>query len=374
MRGLSLPERLLTCPERTRAYVVKMKTWGNPNHRQRGCKGHVIAFPQLNAAGGELFTLPRSTKDLPDYLHVVFVGSKPPTEKQLAKVFKVDSHDVHTCLLEWKENGHPGYDRASWNTDSLKEMRDHTSTMEALRGCFSTTSTKNDEVAATNTTALADDDSALALEDDGNAHGKYDVDEHDGDYDFDDDDADILMDSAGMINVSGACEDTQPAVTRAINQILVTHGKEPVSTWSNPAYWVNTFPGLFPFGSGGAEKERPVPLSLQEWIRHMLSFHDGRFRKDSSFPYICFSILQTRERVTLSRVLYEKCYSAKQTAEINAPTSATFGTVLNHLDKTKTLRGGGQHADDIQKLLKHCKVLSTLSFLLLVSLGYSLIF
>jgi hypothetical protein len=82
----------------------------------------------------------------------------------------------------------------------------------------------------------------------------------------------------------------------------VGHHEDPVSTYGNPQYWVNSMPWLFPFGVGRAEAARPADLSLVEWVRHCLCYHDDRVRKDSAFIFIFYKCLQVRNRVTMTNV------------------------------------------------------------------------
>ena len=48
MKKLSVPAKLLTSTERTKCYVMKLKSYANPKNKQRGYKGMSIAYPQLN--------------------------------------------------------------------------------------------------------------------------------------------------------------------------------------------------------------------------------------------------------------------------------------------------------------------------------------
>ena len=61
---------------------------------------------------------------------------------------------------------------------------------------------------------------------------------------------------------------------------------------------VGGYPYLFPYGFGGAEEDRKVKLSLDKWIRHLLKFHDPRFRKDKDFLFHVFNVLQKRQVVS----------------------------------------------------------------------------
>jgi hypothetical protein len=133
-----------------------------------------------------------------------------------------------------------------------------------------------------------------------------------------------------------------------------------VDQFSDPRFWPDAFPVLFPFGVGGAvSKDRPTKISLSEWIRHMLAYHDGRFRKDPSFLYVAFAIMQVRERLTMSRVLYKKIFSPGATVATNAPTSAELQTVLELMKDSKSLYGLGAAADSVRKMLTNTSIVGS---------------
>ena len=87
----------------------------------------------------------------------------------------------------------------------------------------------------------------------------------------------------------------------------VRHGRQPVSdfpprdagdtegTTNQPNYFEKAFPCLYPYGCGGLESERPVPLDFPEHIRWSLQYWDRRFRKHETFPFITFGISQRRQ-------------------------------------------------------------------------------
>jgi hypothetical protein len=163
----------------------------------------------------------------------------------------------------------------------------------------------------------------------------------------------VLLESSGMVNLDGIGSDTEGAVKRAVaNTLHVAHDESPVNQFDDPRFWADSFPVLFPYGCGGAtEKGRPTPLTLQEWVRHMLCYHDGRFRKDPSFIYVAFAILQTQQRLTLTGILYKKVFGAGSTENINAPTSEQLQRVLDLLKTSGTMYGLGEEADSVRKML-----------------------
>ena len=116
---MTIPMKLLTCPVRQKAFLVKLKTYGDPASAQRGVRGSTIAFPQENALT-ELTTLPHKLSELARSLEIIFVGNRPPTEEQLKKIFRVESSEVLQLLHEWKDNGHPGFQHGSWNMEEIE--------------------------------------------------------------------------------------------------------------------------------------------------------------------------------------------------------------------------------------------------------------
>lgn len=55
------------------------------------------------------------------------------------------------------------------------------------------------------------------------------------------------------------------------------------------------YPCLFPYGCGGIEARRRVNVDFATHVRWCLQYHDRRFRKHESFPFLAFGILQKRE-------------------------------------------------------------------------------
>ena len=83
----------------------------------------------------------------------------------------------------------------------------------------------------------------------------------------------------------------------------VHHGRQPVRDFpdhhiGNEAdpnqtnFFEKAFPCLFPYGFGGIEAEREVTVPFTEHIRWALQYHDRRFRKHETFPFVAFGIGQ----------------------------------------------------------------------------------
>jgi hypothetical protein len=439
----------MTNPVRNRVFVLKLKNYADPANRQRGVKGSCISFPQANPMSDKMDVLPRPLSDLPEMLQVVFVGSKPPTEAQLAKIFYVDADDVRQSLRQWNANGHPGF-TGTWSEENLANIAACPTTASIIADCVNVASEEDDKPSVTSSTSIQETANAARPEtvdvnaslpllnstpvvssssDDfanpvpqgrtaeqmggsdnvellarivpGGAHQTTLTGAHcnatppaaesssstlpDGttiedadDSDVDDvggteyveevDDPteaytemdDVYLESSGMLNVDGLAEDMTDAVAHAVRSMLhtkVPHDSTPVNQFDDPAFWANALPVLFPFGSGGYNpKSHPVKLSLTSWIRHMLLYHDGRFQTDPSFLYVCYNVLQTQVRLTMSHILYKKVFSNKATNVTNSLTTEMLAESLKVLAQSKTLRNQGPAAAHTTQFVDNAKV------------------
>jgi hypothetical protein len=75
MQAMTLTAKLLICPVRQKAYIVKLKAIGKKETRQRAILGSTIAFPQENVLL-EYSKLPHALSELSRSLSVILVGSK----------------------------------------------------------------------------------------------------------------------------------------------------------------------------------------------------------------------------------------------------------------------------------------------------------
>lgn len=81
---------------------------------------------------------------------------------------------------------------------------------------------------------------------------------------------------------------------------LVRHGQRPVRDYGSSSgvigdenqsnYFEEAFPCLFPYGVGGIEGHREVKVDFSEHVRWALQYHDRRFRRHETFPFLAFGI------------------------------------------------------------------------------------
>lgn len=93
----------------------------------------------------------------------------------------------------------------------------------------------------------------------------------------------------------------------------IRHGRRPVNDFGRPRpgevvdtnrpnYFEKAFPCLFPYGRGGIEADRPVEVDYSEHVRWALQYHDRRFRRHESFPFVAFGIQQRRQALYSARL------------------------------------------------------------------------
>ena len=339
---------------------MKLVTYGDPASAQRGVRGTTIAFPQDNPLVN-LAHLPHKLSELSGSLSIVFVGNQSPTEAQLKKIFKVDSAEIMTVLNEWHSNGHPGFQDSSWDVSEIEAFEEGGGNMEDfLRHCIHRVDECDEQSLNTARQSYVND---FDENDNDSDNDVVDltipisaVDSHcDGDdtgpnssrglpADIDD----ITLLRAGLVNSNNVASDRDELVRCAVESLQVGHREDPVSTYGNPEYWVNSMPWLFPFGTGGAEAIRPADLTLIEWIRHCLNFHDDRFRRDPAFLFVVYKTMQVRKRVSDTKILFKRMLGSNAVGDVNMPSASDFEYTLDVLSKKKTLYS--DNSEEVRKI------------------------
>ena len=346
---LTIVEILLTSPLICKIQIVKLQSWGNPSHAQRGTKGCCITFPQSNSALQT--TLPLKADDIGLYLKVVFVGDTPPAEKVLKALFRVRRAVVHR-VIELRQ-GHPAYANTSYEAvdlpvDGIPPGFESTFTTEVDLMEYDGSYVNIGDVDLTEPTMATNG----VVDVDGANFSVHDVWEH------------LLVDQShpgkDRIDVSQkpiiGCVESQtmgffkqaPASDKkhrhgdkpAIISVAPS-GNQPVNTWFNPAFWTSLFPHLFPQGIGGAEEEsQRGSFSLQAWARNLLLRTDNRWAVDPSFLFVVYQVLQRREVARCTKAMVKKKSFAALTADFNALTPADAKAALHQIKDAK-LQGAG---------------------------------
>ena len=70
-------------------------------------------------------------------------------------------------------------------------------------------------------------------------------------------------------------------------------GEMPLSETGAPGYMTMAFPTLFPFGRGCFSDDRSLSIGVEQWMTHLHSFYDDRFKSHPRWPFFAQN---TRER------------------------------------------------------------------------------
>ncbi|TFK88333.1 hypothetical protein K466DRAFT_489162 [Polyporus arcularius HHB13444] len=313
-----------------RLQVVPQDPWISPCVRggrrsatlQRGMKGTVSTY-EMDTSGivdmleGRL--MPRLPDVLAKVISVTFVGVGPLPKRWLRTTFRVRRPVVHAALLHLQQE-HRHYTQIQISQERLLALPEDDVPEELLgvvRHCS---------------------DPGVTLQE----HGGY-VPQDDDDVPGAATPADrVRLATADVIplQVSGSI-DTDLTRTSANDLMLwglrnlwkasgeggysVRHGQTPVSDFGRPRradtttapastsepadaqeppanYFERAFPCLFPYGFGGIEGDQPEPVDFKEHVRWALQYHDRRFRKHETFPFVMFAIEQRREALGSARI------------------------------------------------------------------------
>jgi len=153
------------------------------------------------------------------------------------------------------------------------------------------------------------------------------------------------------LQVSGAADNDMTAMTA--NELMlwglanlwqegqeggyaVRHGQQPVrdfgrakpgeqllqETDEDTNYFEKAFPCLYPYSCGGIEHVQPVRINFTTHIRWALCYHDKRFRRHETFPFVAFGILQHRQSLGSARLQMHRSTFKKDARMLSSLTIA----------------------------------------------------
>ncbi|EUC67452.1 ATP-dependent DNA helicase PIF1, partial [Rhizoctonia solani AG-3 Rhs1AP] len=355
---LTLPERLLISLRFPRAYVIKLFLKGgrgtdHPLAIQTQLKGNVTTYhTNVDAVKqmlqGEL--MPRRTSVLPSLVAVTFIGRSNIAKSRLKSLFRVRRKVVQEALLVLKTiTKHPGYAdldisynaintlpeddvpeeiyaAVRWDNDEdtvIRESAGYVPTDPENGAVIINISHDESDLNCLNTNGSLTSDPGVHLQD--NTTEEADV---------------IPLEYSGMAAADESQITPQELMRSALKKLtpelqeqmtdeggyLIRHGEfardfgpalskrqEEDKEEPNPSVYI--FPHLFPYGVGGLETRREVPVSFVEHIRCLLQRRDTRFRKDSVFPFWALSLEQKRQalhaaQLTMSRKDFDRVCTA----------------------------------------------------------------
>jgi hypothetical protein len=127
-----------------------------------------------------------------------------------------------------------------------------------------------------------------------------------------DDDHDIANEPPELEDVPASAAPASMNPSRSEKQRLddvawtARTSNDPLSEFKTPGLLSMAFPHLYPTGSGDFFGSRATHVSFQQYINHLMRFHDGRFAEDPRWRYVVFNMLCRRRVNDISRVFIRR--------------------------------------------------------------------
>lgn len=167
--------------------------------------------------------------------------------------------------------------------------------------------------------------------------------------------------------------------TRFIRDIGAKRDDSAGVTGTNTAHdlFEQAFPCLFPYGMGGIDSSRPVPIPFIEHVRWALQYHDRRFRLHAVFPFYTYGLWIKRQALMSVQIEMQRKVFEAHAAELNSitlhdlrkaaeeetkqlPTSNPAVSFLKHSINTSGVRVPGS---DQRRIALRSKIRSTILYL-----------
>lgn len=126
-----------------------------------------------------------------------------------------------------------------------------------------------------------------------------------------------------------------PDVTEDENHVYaIPRSQMPVRDCFNPELLLGLYPTLFPYGCGAPyDLSRPVPVSINQHIRFLLSYEDQRFEKHHSFMFVLFNIIQRRQACFNATLMASRPYFQDVAKDLQELTSKEVEMALVNVHK-----------------------------------------
>jgi hypothetical protein len=239
--------------------------------------------------------LPRLPSDINENLTVVFVGAKFD-KKQLPPMFR-----VRRCVIErflsFLATNNPLYSHVEISIEHLNLYPEDDVLPSLSDSVILNHSVDPAGVLAAESAAFEDHPANMSSEPDSDRN----VVVH---HQCEDVESDAVIESTGVIDFKGATISGHSTTASALFNLLqprkpndqpdliIPRGTGYVNDYDNPHLFPGMFPTLFPFGTGGIEAERPIPISFQEHANYLLSLHDPLFKHHRFFLFVALSIIK----------------------------------------------------------------------------------
>lgn len=303
--ALTVPEQLLIARYYPRCFIFKLfprdcEAHLPLDHLYTGMAGNATLF-ELNTSEvvemliGQRMPCPVGT--LSSVIAITFVGKKALPVDWLKKTFRVRRGVVHAALV-WLRSHNPIYGDIDIDGNRLGELPED-DIPEELLGIIRHEKDESSVERERESYLCADGDDG-EIENDGGSSAHV-----------------IPIQYVGVHD----CEGTKMSINETLLYALanadddrygheggyaVIHGGQPVPDLpgANKSFdaLAAAYPVLWPYGRGLYHDDRCQKLGFQEYIRWTLEYHDKRFRRHHSFPFVAFSIQQKQSALFSARI------------------------------------------------------------------------
>ncbi|KAJ3764784.1 hypothetical protein FB446DRAFT_656130, partial [Lentinula raphanica] len=108
-------------------------------------------------------------------------------------------------------------------------------------------------------------------------------------------------------------------------------------------FYEKAFPTLFPYGEGGFERQRPTRVDPSTLVRRSLMYHDRRFRKHGTFPFVVFGIQQKLQALNSARLQLKKSSYDRDIRIISSITKEQLQQAAREEAQKKTISDPAVH-------------------------------
>ncbi|KIK28379.1 hypothetical protein PISMIDRAFT_91012, partial [Pisolithus microcarpus 441] len=322
LQRLTFPEQLLIAQLYPRVYVFKLfpKRCGGGrqvNTLQNAMRGNVCTYDHNIDAISSMVEgrlMPRPPSILASLISITFVAVGNLPRDWLRSIFRVRRHAVHEALQWLKKHNPKYYGEVEISNNRLQDLPE-------------------DDIPVEISSVIRQSDDVGIIEQE--SQGYVPQDDEEGDYTCRSiigthnhpAPADVVpLQVSGTIDTDMTTITAQEMMAWGLSNLwvegregayAVRHGDCPVNDFGWPRknavsvaedvsdkqtnFFERAYPCLYPYGEGGIERQQEVPLDFVEHIRWAMRYHDRRFRKHETYPFVCFGILQRRQALGSAR-------------------------------------------------------------------------
>jgi hypothetical protein len=251
-------------------------------NRHSYLKGHFVSFE--NNVGNIVNVLPRTNDQVKDNLQVVFSGPLSTTYRNLPKINCLSKSRL-TTVVKWLIENKTGYKNVELRNVLASDDEVETF-LEPVQD--PTEQTLRDNLPNHESVKFTITDEELEIFHQDGSASKYST--RSGLFE-----SSLNQDTREVIQIKASINTWLSHLKSGRGLNALSHGGAMKDTLADNLLWIEEmYPCLFPYGVTGPSAARPIPLSLEEWTRHVLQMKDTRFRIHHDFMFAMYNIIQRR--------------------------------------------------------------------------------